>query len=90
MLLARVYDHVEHKYQKGFTLLTLDWSDGYRFIPKGLNMISSAVKSNCYQEISEHTDHRTNAYKARLASMTPKTDAAILLIKKRFRLRYQS
>lgn len=27
-LLARVYDHVEHKYQKGFTLLTLGWSDG--------------------------------------------------------------
>ncbi len=32
-LLARVYDHVEHKFQKGFTLLTLGWSDGYSFIP---------------------------------------------------------
>ena len=31
-LLARVYDHVEHKFQKGFTLLTLGWSDGYSFI----------------------------------------------------------
>ena len=28
-LLARVYDHVEHKFRKGFTLLTLGWSDGY-------------------------------------------------------------
>lgn len=27
-LLAWVYDHVEHKYQKGFTMLTLGWSDG--------------------------------------------------------------
>lgn len=27
-LLARVYDHVEHRFQKGFTLLTLGWSDG--------------------------------------------------------------
>ena len=26
-LLARVFDHVEHKCQKGFTLLTLGWSD---------------------------------------------------------------
>ena len=26
-LLARVYDHVEHRFQKGFTLLTLGWSD---------------------------------------------------------------
>ncbi len=28
-LLARVYDHVEHRYQKGFPMLTLGWSDGY-------------------------------------------------------------
>ena len=30
-LLARVYDHVDHKYKKGFTMLTLGWSDGYSF-----------------------------------------------------------
>lgn len=41
-LLARVHDHVEHKYQKGFTPLTLGWSDGYSFIPAGFNMLSSA------------------------------------------------
>lgn len=51
-LLARVYDHVEHKYQKGFTLLTLGWSDGYSFVPVGFNMLSSAQKSNRYQEAS--------------------------------------
>ncbi len=45
-LLARVYDHVNHKFQKGFTLLTLGWSDGYSFIPVGFNMLSSANKSN--------------------------------------------
>lgn len=27
-LLAKVYDHVEHKYTKGFRMLTLGWSDG--------------------------------------------------------------
>ena len=43
-LLARVYDHVEHKFQKGFTLLTLGWSDGYSFIPTGFNMLSTAKK----------------------------------------------
>ncbi|MFV0341687.1 MAG: transposase [Anaerocolumna sp.] len=64
-LLARVYDNVEHKYQKGFTLLTLGWSDGYSFIPTGFNMLSSAEKSNRYQEISNTIDHRTNGYKAR-------------------------
>lgn len=35
-LLAHVYAHVEYKCQKGFTLLTLGWSDGDSFIPTGL------------------------------------------------------
>ena len=81
-LLARVYDHAAHKCQKGFTLLTLGWSDGYSFIPTGFNMLSSATKSNRYNEVSEQIDHRTNGYKFRQESMMHKTDAAILLIKK--------
>lgn len=81
-LLARVYDHVEHKYQKGFTLLTLGWSDGYSFVPVGFNLLSSAKKSNRYQEISDKIDRRTNGYKARKESMLAKPDAAILLIQR--------
>jgi len=80
-LLARIYDHVEHKFQKGFTLLTLGWSDGYSFIPTGFNMLSSANKSNRYNEVSSQIDHRTNGYKFRKKSMIHKTEAAILLIK---------
>lgn len=26
--LTKVFDHVTHKYVKGFRMLTLDWSDG--------------------------------------------------------------
>ena len=80
-LLARIYDHVEHKCQKGFTLLTLGWSDGYSFIPTGFNMLSSANKSNRYNEVSSQIDHRTNGYKFRKESMMHKTEAAVLLIK---------
>lgn len=60
MLLARVFDHVEHKWQKGFTLLTLGWSDEYSFIPTGFNMFSSA---NWYKEVSQGIDRRTNGFK---------------------------
>lgn len=81
-LLARVYDHVEHKFQKGFTLLTLGWSDGYSFIPVGFNMLSSSAKSNRYQEISEDIDHRSNGYRTRKESLLAKTDAAVLLIQR--------
>ena len=80
-LLARIFDHVEHRYQKGFTLLTLGWSDGYSFIPTGFNKLSSAEKNNRYNEVSSNIDHRTNGYKFRKESMMHKTDAAILLIK---------
>lgn len=81
-LLARIYDHVEHKCQKGFSLLTLGWSDGYSFIPVGFNLLSSAQKSNRYNEISETIDHRTNGYKIRKESMMHKTEAALLLIQR--------
>ena len=80
-LLARVYDHAEHKCQKGFTLLTLGWSDGYSFIPTGFNLLSSANKSNRYNEISDTVDRRSNGYKVRKESMMHKTEAAVLLIK---------
>ncbi|MEE1301416.1 MAG: transposase [Bacteroidales bacterium] len=84
-LLARVYDHVEHKCQKGFTLLTLGWSDGYSFIPTGFNLLSSANKSNRYNEISDAVDHRSNGYRIRKESMMHKTDAAIRLIENALR-----
>lgn len=81
-LLAKVYDHVSHRYQKGFTLLTLGWSDGYSFIPVGFNMLSSANKKNRYQEILADIDCRTNGYKSRTESLMKKPDAAILLIQR--------
>jgi hypothetical protein len=81
-LLARVYNHVEHKFQKGFTLLTLGWSDGYSFVPVAFNMLSSATKSNRYQEMSTDIDHRSNGYKVRKESMMAKTDATILMIQR--------
>lgn len=79
-LLARVYDHVEHTFQKGFTLLTLGCSDGYSFIPVGFNILSSAKQANRYQEVSDKIDHRTNGFRARKESLMQKTDAAAVLL----------
>lgn len=44
-------------------------------------MLSSATKSNHYNEVSDGIDHRTNGYKFRKESMMQKTDAAIFLAK---------
>ena len=80
-LLARIYDHTEHKYQRGFSMLTLGWTDGYSFVPVGFNMLSSTNKSNRYQKMSDNIDRRTNGFKVRRDSMLSKPEAAIKLIK---------
>lgn len=41
-LLAKVFDHTGNGLVKGFTMLTLGWSDGYTFIPVDFAMLSSA------------------------------------------------
>ena len=89
-LLARVYDHVDHKYKRGFTMLTLGWSDGYSFVPVGFNMLSSANSSNRYQEISDEIDHRTNGFKTRREALMKKTEAAVLLVRKALRAGIQA
>lgn len=81
-LLARVYDHVDHKYKKGFTMLTLGWTDGYSFLPVGFNMLSSAEKSNRYQEMSGVIDRRSNGFRCRKESILKKTEAAVLLVQR--------
>lgn len=46
-----------------FLCLPLGWTDGYSFVPVGFNMLSSANKSNRYQEIYDNIDRRTNGFK---------------------------
>lgn len=40
-MLARVRDHVEHKYVRGFRMLILGWSDGNTFLPVAFSLLSS-------------------------------------------------
>lgn len=62
-------------------MLTLGWTDGYSVVPVGFNMLSSANKTNRFQEMADNIDHRTNGYKARKDSMLSKPDAAVRLIR---------
>ena len=45
-LLARVYDHVSHKFVRGFRMLTLGWSDGNSFVPVAFSLLSSENERN--------------------------------------------
>ncbi len=45
-LLANVYDHADHKYVKGFRLLTMLWSDGATSVPLLYRLMSTENKKN--------------------------------------------
>ena len=69
-LLAKVYDHVTHKYTKGFRMLTLGWSDGNTFLPLEHCLLSSANRANRIQEASSKVDARSNGGKQRNLAQT--------------------
>jgi len=72
-LLSRVYDHSTHKYLKGFRLLTLGWSDGNSFLGIDFALLSSAEKTNRYNEINPDIDKRTCGYKRRKEAIIKST-----------------
>lgn len=79
-LLARVFDHTSHRFVKGFTILTLGWSDGYSFVPVDFAMLSSANAENRYNEASDHIDKRTHGGKRRAEAIISKTENVLRLI----------
>ena len=79
-LLARVHDHVTHQFVKGFSLLTLGWSDGFSFVPVDFALLSSTKKENRYAEIDSSIDKRTSGYKRRVEAVQSKPEIAANLL----------
>ena len=80
-LLARVYDHVEHKYVCGFRMLTLGWSDGNTFLPVAFSLLSSEKERNRICGIDRRIDKRTNGYKRRMESTQKSTKVMFDLLR---------
>ncbi len=78
--LARVYDHVEHVYRKGFRLLTLGWSDGTTFLPAAFSLLSSEQASNRLQPVDARIDKRTVGYRRRRESWQKAPDVVLQLL----------
>lgn len=74
-LLARVYDHVSHKFVRGFRMLTLGWSDGNSFVPLAFSLLSSENERNRLCSVEDSIDKCTCGYKRRKESMQKATDA---------------
>jgi len=79
-LLARVHDHNDHRYYRGFRLLTLGWSDGSSFLPVSFSLLSSANRKNRLTQAAE-IDKRTNGFKRRTESMRKAPDVLKELVK---------
>lgn len=79
-LLSKVYDHVSHKYKKGFRLLTLGWSDGNTFLPVASRLLSSIKDTNIYEHKNDSYDRRTLAFKRRAQARTKATALMLELL----------
>lgn len=79
-LLAKVYDHANHRYRLGFRMLTLGWSDGSTFLPVNSILLSSENKKNRVNEAAD-VDKRTVGYKRRKLAMEKGTHAMLDLLK---------
>lgn len=79
-LLARLHNHVTHQFVKGFSMLTLGWSDSFSFVPVDFALLSSAKKENRYCEMDTSLDKRTSGYKRRLEAVQSKPEMAAKLI----------
>jgi len=58
-LLARVFDHTDQRYLKGFKMLTLGWTDGASFLPLDFTMLSSEKPKNRLNDVSKALDKRS-------------------------------
>ncbi|BAF58570.1 hypothetical protein PTH_2669 [Pelotomaculum thermopropionicum SI] len=80
-LLARVKDHVENKYVRGFRMLTLGWSDGNTFLPVAFSLLSSENERNRLCGIDPRIDKRTTGYKRRVESIKKSTEVMFDLLR---------
>ena len=79
-LLAKVYDHANHRFRFGFRMLTLGWSDGSTFLPINSILLSSENQKNRVNEATK-VDKRTAGHKRRVLSMQKGTQAMLELLK---------
>lgn len=80
-LLAKVQDHTDGRFYKGFRCLTAGFSDGNTFIPTGFNLLSSQNQKSRLNDANTEMDKRTCGYKRRLNAQVSMFDAASNLTK---------
>jgi len=81
-LLARVYDHCEQRFLKGFRMLNLGWSDGASFVPLDFALLSSTDLCNRHQEADKTIDRRSCGAARRREAVTKSTALIAPMVKR--------
>lgn len=78
-LLAKVYDHVKKRYEKGMRLLTLCWTDGNTTLPVSHCLLSTA-NPKCRINEAKAMDSRLNGAKQRKLAQMEAPDVVLKLL----------
>ena len=76
---STVFDHTSMKYEKGYRMLSLGWSDGNTFIPVNSCLLASSKQSNIIGPVKSF-DKRTIAGRRRKLAQSKGTDAMLTLL----------
>jgi hypothetical protein len=79
-LLSRVFDHTDHRYYRGFRMLTLGWSDGISFLPVSCALLASSKEKNRLVPLRTDLDRRTNGAKRRREGICKATDVLVEMV----------
>jgi len=71
-MLARCFDHAEHKYYKGHSILAMIWTDGQATVPVDYRVLSASDDKNLLEGSAFAEDNRTIATKRRKDARTGK------------------
>ena len=85
-LLAKIYDHDQHRYSTGYRNLTIGWSDGNTFLPVNCALMSTRKKTNLVGSKSSITDQRTIAGQRRSQAQRKMNEVVLELISQALRL----
>mgnify|MGYP004685734021 CR=1 FL=1 len=85
-LLAKIYDHDQHRYSTGYRNLTIGWSDGNTFLPVNCALMSTRKKTNLVGSKSSITDQRTIAGQRRSQAQHKMNEVVLELISQALRL----
>ncbi|MBB1071710.1 transposase [Limosilactobacillus reuteri] len=85
-LLAKIYDHDQHRYSTGYRNLIIGWSDGNTFLPVNCALMSTRKKTNLVGSKSSITDQRTIAGQRRSQAQRKMNEVVLELISQALRL----